>query len=108
MSFRKLWENMNSDKGNRQPQEVDESALTAIKSGIGVNETFWSDFIQVLNNSEGLSVLLDVPIDEISTWRKKIENAIDAIEARDGELSIKKNKKIMKTNLPDDEDFDGA
>lgn len=108
MSFRKLWENMNSDKGNRQPQEVDESALTAIKSGIGVNETFWSDFIQVLNNSEGLSVLLDVPIDEISTWRKKIENAIDAIEARDGELSIKKNKKIMKTSLPDDEDFDGA
>jgi PHP family Zn ribbon phosphoesterase len=108
MSFRKLWENMNSDKGNKQPQEVDESALTAIKSGIGVNETFWSDFIQVLNNSEGLSVLLDVPIDEISTWRKKIENAIDAIEARDGELSIKKNKKIMKTNLPDDEDFDGA
>ena len=108
MSFRKLWENMNSDKGNKQPQEVDESALTAIKSGIGVNETFWSDFIQVLNNSEGLSVLLDVPIDEISTWRKKIENAIDAIEARDGELSIKKNKKIMKTSLPDDEDFDGA
>ena len=108
MSFRKLWENMNSDKGNRQPQEVDESALTAIRSGIGVNETFWSDFIQVLNNSEGLSVLLDVPIDEISTWRKKIENAIDAIEARDGELSIKKNKKIMKTSLPDDEDFDGA
>ena len=52
--------------------------------------------------------MLDVPIDEISTWRKKIENAIDAIEARDGELSIKKNKKIMKTNLPDDEDFDGA
>jgi hypothetical protein len=108
MSFRKLWENMNSDKGNKQPQEVDESALTAIRSGIGVNETFWSDFIQVLNNSEGLSVLLDVPIDEISTWRKKIENAIDAIEARDGELSIKKNKKIMKTSLPDDEDFDGA
>ena len=71
MSFRKLWENMNSDKGNKQPQEVDESALTAIRSGIGVNETFWSDFIQVLNNSEGLSVLLDVPIDEISTWRKK-------------------------------------
>lgn len=108
MSFRKLWENMNSDKGNKQPQEVDESAITAIRSGIGVNETFWSDFIQVLNNSEGLSVLLDVPIDEISTWRKKIENAIDAIEARDGELSIKKNKKIMKTSLPDDEDFDGA
>lgn len=108
MSFRKLWENMNSDKGNKQPQEVDEFALTAIRSGIGVNETFWSDFIQVLNNSEGLSVLLDVPIDEISTWRKKIENAIDAIEARDGELSIKKNKKIMKTSLPDDEDFDGA
>jgi PHP family Zn ribbon phosphoesterase len=108
MSFRKLWENMNSDKGNKQPQEVDESALTAIRSGIGVNETFWSDFIQVLNNSEGLSVLLDVPIDEISTWRKKIENAIDAIEARDGELSVKKNKKIMKTSLPDDEDFDGA
>ena len=108
MSFRKLWENMNSDKGNKQPQEVDESALTAIRSGIGVNETFWSDFIQVLNNSEGLSVLLDVPIDEISTWRKKIENAIDAIEARDGELNVKKNKKIMKTSLPDDEDFDGA
>jgi hypothetical protein len=108
MSFRKLWENMNANKGSKQPQEVDESALTAIKSGIGVSETFWSDFIQVLNNSEGLSVLLDVSIDEISTWRKKIEDAIASIEARDGELSVKKNKKIMKTNLPDDEDFEGS
>ena len=43
MNFLKLWENMNSSKGE-QPKEVSPDAISAIRTGIGVNETFWNDF----------------------------------------------------------------
>ena len=69
-----------------------------------VNETFWQDFILVLNNSEGLSALLDTPIEKIITWRKNIENAIAVVEEREGKIEFKKNKKLLKTGLPDDDE----
>lgn len=104
MSFRKLWENMNAAKSKKQPQETDEGAISAIKTGIGIGETFWQDFMLLLNNSEGLSSLLDVSVDEIATWRKKIEDAIAVVEEKDGKLDFKKNKKLLKTGMPDDDE----
>ena len=100
MNFLKLWENMNSSKGE-QPTEVSPDAISAIRTGIGVNETFWNDFIDVLNNSEGLSALLDIDIDEIITWRKKIEDALAVVQEDDGESDLGKNKKILRTGQPD-------
>lgn len=95
MNFHRLWENMNI--GEEPKQEVDDSIISIIKTGIGVNETFWDDFISVLNNSEGLSALFDVPVEKISTWRKKIKAGIKAVEDKDGKLEINKNKKMIKT-----------
>ena len=104
MSFRKLWENMNASKDKKASSDVDEGAIAAIKTGLNVNETFWQDFILVLNNSEGLSALLDTPIEKIITWRKNIENAIAVVEEREGKIEFKKNKKLLKTGLPDDDE----
>ena len=69
-----------------------------------IDERFWSNFIELLNNSEGLSALLDVPVDEISTWRKKVEDGIATVEEREGKIQFRKNKKVLKTDLPDDDD----
>jgi hypothetical protein len=113
MNFRKLWENMKyaKDQGSESP-EIDPMAVTAIRTGLGISESFWDDFIQILNNSEGLSALLDVSVDEISTWRKKIEDALSQVGEEDGDLDVGKNKKLVKTGQPeepeDDEDFSGA
>lgn len=105
MNFLKLWENMNASKGEPQ-QEISPDAISAIRTGIGVSETFWEDFIQVLNNSEGLSALLEVDIDDIITWRKKIEDALSVVKDDDSEQDIGKNKKLIKTDQPDFDDDD--
>lgn len=113
MNFRKLWENMKAakDQSSESP-EIDPMAITAIRTGLGLGENFWDDFIQLLNNSEGLSALLDVSVDDISTWRKKIEDGLSQVGKEDGDLEIGKNKKLMKTGLPeepdDEDDFSGA
>jgi hypothetical protein len=55
---------------------------------------------------------LDISVDEISTWRKKIEDALSQVGEEDGDLDVGKNKKLVKTGQPeepeDDEDFSGA
>lgn len=106
MSFRKLWENMKSSKDNEKNSEIDPMAVTAIRTGLGLGDSFWDDFMLLLNNSEGLSALLDVSIDEISTWRKKVEDGLAQVGEEDGELDVKKNKKLIKTAQPDDIDDD--
>jgi hypothetical protein len=105
MNFLKLWENMNASKEGNQ-SEINPDAISAIRTGMGVNETFWEDFIQVLNNSEGLSALLDIDIEEIATWRKKIEDVLSVVKEDDGEQDIGKNKKLVRTGMPDFEDDD--
>lgn len=107
MNFRKLWENMKDDKSQDDDfPEISPMAITAIRTGLGLQDNFWSDFIQLLNNSEGLSSLLGVSVDDISTWRKKIEDGLSQVGKDDGELDVGKNKKLIKTGQPDSSDDD--
>lgn len=113
MNFRKLWENMKAAKDQApESPEIDPMAITAIRTGLGLGEGFWDDFVQLLNNSEGLSALLDVSVDDISTWRNKVENGLSQVRSEDGDSEIGKNKKLVKTAQPDEpddeDDFSGA
>lgn len=99
MNFQKLWDNMQLGKEPEQP--VDGAVDSVIRTGLGVSETFWDDFISVMNNSEGLATLLDVSEEQISTWRPRIEKALAAVKAADDQGDVKKNKKLVKTGLPD-------
>lgn len=91
-SFLKLWESMSSG----QVQPVDHAA-DVIRSGIGLNEKFWKEFILVLNNSQGLAELLDVSHDKVSTWHQKIQNKLKEVQAADQNVEVNKNRKIMRT-----------
>ena len=101
MNFQRLWENMHLGKEPEQP--VDDAVQSVIRTGIGISETFWDDFMSVMNNSEGLAMLLDVPEDQISTWRPRIEKALAAVQSSDQTGDVKKNKKLMKTGLQSSE-----
>jgi Trm5-related predicted tRNA methylase len=93
-SFQKLWESIHSDN------EHENKALSVIRTGIGIRETFWEDFIKLLNNSESLAELLDVPVNNIGKWRTKIKEALEEVHMHDSDSKAKKNLKLIKTGLP--------
>jgi hypothetical protein len=99
-SFQRLWENMQAAKNEEAVQ--DDRAMSAIRTGIGVRDEFWDDFLAVLNNSQDLSELLDIPVEKISSWRGKIQNALEKVRDADSDPEQKKNGKLMKTGLPED------
>jgi hypothetical protein len=57
-----------------------------------LDEKFWDNFLQILNNTDGLAQLLDISSSKISTWHEKIK---DAIKERD---ELNKNKPVGKNN----------
>jgi hypothetical protein len=97
MNFQRLWENMKL--GEEKKQSPDDKAMSAIRTGLGLREDFWDDFNLVVNNAEGLSTLLDIPVEKISTWRSKVEEVLDKVREADGQSELGKNKKIVKTGI---------
>lgn len=84
---------------NKDNSFIENKALSAIKTGKNIQEDFWEQFLLLLNNSDGLSELLDVPETKIITWRDKIQKAIKHVEqANDHDKTSKKNK-IMHTGF---------
>lgn len=102
MSFQKLWEEMKLSK--EKEILIEDSALTAIRSGMGLHEDFWHNFMMIINNSDGISKLLDTPVEKIVTWREKIQKAIKKVKEQDDEKEVGKNKKILKPDTPKIED----
>lgn len=97
MNFQRLWENMKL--GGEKKQSPDDKSMSAIRTGLGLREDFWDDFNLIVNNAEGLSALLDIPVEKISTWRSKVEEALDKVRDADGQSEVGKNKKIVKTGI---------
>lgn len=97
MSFQKLWEIMENNKIHCENNE-----LKSIRNGIGIKKEFWNDFLLLLNDTESVSDLLDVPLEKVSTWRDKINKAINKVEEEDKTLVAKERKKMLKTGLPEE------
>lgn len=97
MNFQRLWENMKLGEEEKQPP--DDKAMSAIRTGLGLREDFWDDFNLVVNNAEGLSALLDIPVEKISTWRGKVTDVLDKVREADGQSDVGQNKKIIKTGI---------
>lgn len=95
ISFQKLWENI--EKGD----DIGTQADAAIRTGIGVREDFWDDFLLVINNSSGLSELLDVPVTKIAKWHERVKTALNRVQEADlTPDSSKAKKKMIHTGLP--------
>ena len=100
-SFQRLWENIQISK-EKAPK--DDKAMSAIRTGIGIRDNFWDDFLQVINNSEGLSELLDISTVKISEWHQRIKDALEKINSVDGDQEVKNNEKMLKTGHSDEID----
>jgi hypothetical protein len=100
-TFQQLWENIQASK-EKSPQ--DDRAMSAIRTGIGVRDEFWDDFLLVINNAEGLSELLDIPTVKISGWHEKVKKVLDKVQQADGTPEPKDNGKLLKTGHSDEID----
>jgi len=87
VSFCSLLENM-----RREPLGLNNKSIAVIEKGMELDEKFWDNFLQILNNTDGLSQLLDISSSKVSTWHEKIK---DAIKERD---ELNKNKPVGKNN----------
>lgn len=92
VSFMKLWENIEKFK-----EESDTDAMQAIRTGLNIRDDFWDDFLSVINNSEALSGLLDVPTTKISSWHSKITDALSQVKHSDETPEVGKNTKMLPT-----------
>lgn len=101
VSFQKLWENMEAAKSGENGN-TESKASSAIRTGIGVREEFWDDFLAVLNNSSGLSELLDIPTTKISSWHQRIKEELAKVKESDQNSDGKSNRKMIHTGLPED------
>ena len=100
-SLQRLWENIQAQK-EKTPH--DDKAMSVIRTGIGVREEFWDDFLMVINNSEGLSQLLDVPVTKIAGWHDKVQHALDKVRQVDTSPDPTDSGKLLKTGQPDGPD----
>jgi hypothetical protein len=103
VSFQRLWENMQTQR-LKEADQKDSKAMEAIRTGINVSEDFWDNFLQVINNSEALSELLDVPTTKIGSWHSKINDALSKVKQADEGPEVKKKNKMINTGEPDPEE----
>jgi hypothetical protein len=79
-----------------QGSGVDSKAVHVIRTGLNLRSkqecgNFWEDFLQVCNNTDGMSELLDVRPDQIARWSGKIREMLDKVNKSDSEESGKKD-----------------
>ena len=77
VSFCTLWENMENNSISKN--DISDKAISVVKTGLQVDEYFWENFLRVMNNSSGLSELLDVPSEKIAKWHSRIKDALKEI-----------------------------
>ena len=94
-SFKEFLNNIKEDSH-------ESGAMKAIRNGIGIDKSFWENFILLLNDAESVSDLLNIPVEKIGTWRESITQTLDKVHSVDGEVIPKEKKRLLKTGLPED------
>lgn len=67
-----------------------------IRKGLNIRKEgdFWDDFIQICNDSNSLSKLLNIPKEKITSWSGKIRSMIQEVKKKDAE-SVSPHKKLI-------------
>ena len=91
-SFLQVWE---SSLGSGQPVE-DTKAMRAVRAGLHIREDFWQDFMNVCNNAEAMAALLDVRVDQVTSWGAKVRHAMSLVNDAD-RRPTKDKKKMLPT-----------
>jgi hypothetical protein len=96
-NFAHLFESLKNKDSHKEYE--DGQAIEAIQNGMNLSETFWEDFLSVMNNSEALSALLGVPSFKINKWRGRISKYLTKYYEQDEitDYDVKKKRKLVDT-----------
>lgn len=96
-NFAHLFESMKHRDSNKEFDDA--QALEAIQNGMNISETFWDDFLSVMNNSEALASLLGVPSFKINKWRGRVTKYLTKYYEQDTvtDYDVKKKRKLVDT-----------
>ena len=92
ISFQCLLENM-----SQHHKRSEEKAMDAIRTGINIRENFWDDFLLVINNSDAMSELLDVPAVKVSSWHNRVRAVLNKVQQTDAVPDPDKKSKTIPT-----------
>ncbi len=70
------------DSGEETP------AMQVIRKGLDINENFWSDFMSILGNKEGISDLFGVDPTNVSGWHSSIQKTLDKVKNKESKSVI--------------------
>jgi len=104
LSFQRLCEIMDRRKALREQEEGEamqgggeSAAMTVVRSGLDLRSedcgSFWDDFMNICNNAEGMSQLLDVPAEQVANWATKVREMVQKIEQADDQEAGSSDKK---------------
>jgi hypothetical protein len=96
-NFSNLYESMKNRDSHKEYE--DKQAIEAIQNGMNLSETFWDDFLAVMNNSDALGSLLGIPSFKINKWRGRISKYLTKYYEQDEvtEYDIKKKRTFVDT-----------
>ena len=90
VSFWQLQEQMEEEPDDQQDllnAVEDNKAMEVVRRGMNLRKpgcgNFWEDFIDICNDADGLSELLDVEREKISRWASIIEEYTNKAEEED-------------------------
>lgn len=87
VTFLRLWENMQDGDSPLNDSGIESPAMRVIRSGNSIRgegkNPFWEDFLQVINDAEGIADLLAIRPDQIRTWSKRIHHAMESVKKAD-------------------------
>jgi hypothetical protein len=100
LSFQQLWEQMH--KSPLMTSGDDSRVLTAVRVGKDMHQdgetSFWDEFITLCANTDGLSELLDVSPQKISSWPARIRENLEKLQRHDAESPHhREEEKLMPT-----------
>lgn len=81
----------------KQDADVNTQAMQAIRTGLGVSETFWDNFLAVTNNTDGLAELLGVRPDQVAGWGARIRQNLDKVQNTDAVNDEQPMTKVLDT-----------
>jgi len=78
-----------------QKARNEEKALDVVRRGVNLTrrEDFWSEFLSLCGNADGMASLLDVPREKVTALHGRITSLIEKASGED----TKKKDKLIKT-----------
>lgn len=105
VSFAQMWRIVENEKAKFSPlmhSGEDDRQLSTVRTGQQLHNEkqipFWDEFMSLCSDTEGLSQLLGVSKEMVSTWPARIREAIDKLEKRKRmNPTEKEDTKVMPT-----------